>query len=278
MSNCFLFPFYFGYTFLIYILANLVCIDASPNYCNLPCLYPFTGAKRTNSACTCSVGVSCGSDFAILQPNFMEQSYILDVHNEYRDRFASGNDSRNKEVISNMRALIYDENLEYVAQCYANKCVPRYDECRRTEKFQLVGQNFYVSYGNNICKTKNVFRSAVQAWYGEITEMTVNCLKYYSGCAGHFTQLVWAETTNLGCGRVLFADTCHIICNYGPAGNTIGQPVYKPGIPICRPDMKYTNLCQSSLIQFWDNSNMLRANYFLIVTLAIYGLKLINLY
>ena len=52
---------------------------------------------------------------------------------------------------------------------------------------------------------------------------------------GHFTQLVWAETTHVGCGYIKFKDSANpsfpyatwVTCNYGPAGNFDGEPLYK---------------------------------------------------
>lgn len=53
---------------------------------------------------------------------------------------------------------------------------------------------------------------------------------------GHYTQMLWAGTTRLGCGAIRY-DTSrpgtrgvihyeYLVCNYGPAGNVLGRPVY----------------------------------------------------
>jgi hypothetical protein len=41
--------------------------------------------------------------------------------------------------------------------------------------------------------------------------------------AGHFTQLVWRRTTELGCGSVTCGDGELWVCNYAPAGNVEGD-------------------------------------------------------
>jgi len=47
-----------------------------------------------------------------------------------------------------------------------------------------------------------------------------------SSC-GHYTQIVWAETTELGCARAICDDNSQIwVCNYTPAGNITGQKPY----------------------------------------------------
>jgi len=44
---------------------------------------------------------------------------------------------------------------------------------------------------------------------------------------GHYTQMVWRTSTQVGCASV----TCSngkvlVVCNYSPAGNTMGQKAY----------------------------------------------------
>lgn len=71
---------------------------------------------------------------------------------------------------------------------------------------------------------------AVNAWVSE--------KQYYNypsnTCAagqvcGHYTQVVWAKTTKVGCASVTCNDQYHsvfIICSYNPPGNYVGQTPY----------------------------------------------------
>ena len=43
---------------------------------------------------------------------------------------------------------------------------------------------------------------------------------------GHYTQVVWAATTKLGCGMATCGDTQVWVCNYDPQGNYTGQAPY----------------------------------------------------
>ena len=44
---------------------------------------------------------------------------------------------------------------------------------------------------------------------------------------GHYTQVVWRSTVEIGCGRAVCQDNSQVwVCNYNPAGNIIGQRPY----------------------------------------------------
>lgn len=99
------------------------------------------------------------------------------------------------------------------------------------------GQNIY--WGSNSNETEK----GVKAWYNEIQYMTnpawidrlskagePNAYPNDKKMRGHFTQLIWANTKYIGCARVRYGKDnkqSQLICNYGPAGNVIGQSLYK---------------------------------------------------
>lgn len=43
---------------------------------------------------------------------------------------------------------------------------------------------------------------------------------------GHYTQMVWRETTRVGCGEALCNGTLLVACNYDPPGNVLGRKPY----------------------------------------------------
>ena len=51
---------------------------------------------------------------------------------------------------------------------------------------------------------------------------------------GHYTQVVWATTTEVGCGYVFYGpeNEMLLICNYKIAGNMVKGSMYKKG-PAC---------------------------------------------
>ncbi|MEZ4601669.1 MAG: CAP domain-containing protein [Syntrophotaleaceae bacterium] len=43
---------------------------------------------------------------------------------------------------------------------------------------------------------------------------------------GHYTQMVWSETREIGCGKAQCEGKVIIVCNYNPPGNVLGQKPY----------------------------------------------------
>jgi uncharacterized protein YkwD len=80
-------------------------------------------------------------------------------------------------------------------------------------------------YGENLAAgTEGVLdpEATVKMWYDEIA-------KYrfpdggFSMETGHFTQVVWRGTTQVGCGHAQCKGNDIWVCNYDPAGNWDGQ-------------------------------------------------------
>ncbi len=64
--------------------------------------------------------------------------------------------------------------------------------------------------------------AVAEMWYGEVSQYDFD-RGGFSMDTGHFTQLVWVGSTQIGCG-VTSCDGLDIwVCNYGPAGNVSGE-------------------------------------------------------
>jgi uncharacterized protein YkwD len=68
---------------------------------------------------------------------------------------------------------------------------------------------------------------AVEGWVSE--------KKYYKGGAltsgnwhasGHYTQVVWKNTRQLGCAKIACKGNIIVVCNYDPPGNFLGEKPY----------------------------------------------------
>jgi pathogenesis-related protein 1 len=67
----------------------------------------------------------------------------------------------------------------------------------------------------------------VKAWYAEKKDYPGGPLAQDTwGLAGHYTQMVWRQTTRVGCGKATCFGNILVVCNYDPRGNWLGQSPY----------------------------------------------------
>ncbi|CAH8623837.1 unnamed protein product [Schistosoma haematobium] len=115
-----------------------------------------------------------------------------------------------------MSPLKWNYDLAAQAQKLANQCMFQ-QEIPYSDEFLCVGQNIVV------CPT---IKSGVDAWFNEHKLYDYNqnnCME----CL-HYTQMAWANTTDIGCGVA----SCpryglSIVCNYGPGGNWTDEKPYE---------------------------------------------------
>jgi predicted component of type VI protein secretion system len=77
----------------------------------------------------------------------------------------------------------------------------------------------------------------VSMWYNEVNNYEGESAPVeefeFDEATAHYTQIAWAQTYAIGCGFVEFyANGWYnnfLVCNYGPGGNVIGQPMYQIG-------------------------------------------------
>ena len=163
--------------------------------------------------------------------------------------------SSSQPPAANMIELVWDEELASVAQRHADQCVFSHDcaDCRQVQRFR-VGQNLYQSFNTRPGDLGQEWTAAVDSWYREISLYSGPVESFvFSEETGHYTQIVWAATTRLGCGMSEFSRgrfiTRLLVCNYGEAGNIISAPVYTvgPACSACSPasscSTAYPGLC-----------------------------------
>lgn len=89
------------------------------------------------------------------------------------------------------------------------------------------------SYGENIFKgldeeDLNFALKASELWYSEIQDFkNVNVTESNYVQTGHYSQMVWRKTKQVGMGMASCEDGSKIVvANYNPAGNVLGQKAY----------------------------------------------------
>lgn len=91
----------------------------------------------------------------------------------------------------------------------------------------LRGQ-FAQKYGENLFLISGAHASAsevVEAWASEAADYNYkkNSCK---GMCGHYTQVVWRDTQEVGCALATCGSTEVWVCNYNPPGNFMGKRPY----------------------------------------------------
>ncbi|KAM6986798.1 GLI pathogenesis-related 2 [Aplochiton taeniatus] len=78
------------------------------------------------------------------------------------------------------------------------------------------GENLYYSYSSAPKKLNGI--DAVDSWYSEIKAYRFDRPGFSSG-TGHFTQVVWKDSQQLGLGLATDGQTVFVVGQYHPAGN-----------------------------------------------------------
>jgi pathogenesis-related protein 1 len=68
---------------------------------------------------------------------------------------------------------------------------------------------------------------AAASWYQEKPYYPGGPLTADNGfLAGHYTQMVWRDTTRVGCGKAECNGQIIVVCDYDPPGNILGRSPY----------------------------------------------------
>eukprot|EP01130_Rhizamoeba_saxonica_P017927 TRINITY_DN882_c0_g1_i4.p1 TRINITY_DN882_c0_g1~~TRINITY_DN882_c0_g1_i4.p1 ORF type:complete len:430 (+),score=102.19 TRINITY_DN882_c0_g1_i4:360-1649(+) len=164
-----------------------------------------------------------------------QRKTLVDSHNAIRSLEVDNYEFDTSQKITNMLKLKYDPRLEIVAQNYQDSHssfsghnlnrVSDYQEIGGTGS---VGENWY-SGDSDIaaerwCNHEWDPNCSERGYWYETSPHCTNGRNDFNNY-GHFTQVVWANTAQLGCG--LNPGT---LCNYNFAGNSGEKPYDPPSI------------------------------------------------
>lgn len=128
---------------------------------------------------------------------------ITDRHNYYR-------------LNHNTTALKWNASIAEYAQAWADKIAAENRMYHRQPN--RYGENIFWMSGGEVNASTPVDR-----WYDEIKSYNYS-KPGFSMATGHFTQVVWAGSTEVGCGKAKSkSGGTYIVCNYNPPGNYTGQ-------------------------------------------------------
>ncbi|XP_037046709.1 Golgi-associated plant pathogenesis-related protein 1-like [Bradysia coprophila] len=126
----------------------------------------------------------------------------LNAHNDYRRRHGVG-------------PLKLSPTLSDFAQNWANTIANKRQLQHSSER--KYGENIYWSSG----KTING-KDPVDSWYSEIKQYNYKNATFSSG-TGHFTQVVWKNSLELGVGVARVGNEVYVVASYYPPGNFGGE-------------------------------------------------------
>jgi len=194
-----------------------------------------------------------------------EKLEMVRKHNEKRNLVASGQVDR-QPTATNMRELVWSDYLSKRASDWAVSlvCSFKSDHSPVNE-----GENIYLGKAGYMTVSK-IIANATEDWFNEHkvfgdpnSGLSAPLIDRYRGgpqsgpgVYGHYTAMVWADITEVGCGyaqrRRGFWIWNLLVCQYNGKlpnpTNLIGGKVYKRGIPAsdcASRDDEFSSLCNT---------------------------------
>ena len=157
---------------------------------------------------------TCGQN-----PNVIENNRNININiiNSFRkEALKKHNEYRVKHKVPDLKL---NENLNEMAQKYANHLL----DSQSKINFPFNIYNNDSNLGENIMiSTKKTAEEMCEIWYNESKNYDFNINKFQKG-TGHFTQLIWKETKEVGFGFKIDGDNFCGVAYYDPAGNVLGE-------------------------------------------------------
>ncbi|XP_028269059.1 Golgi-associated plant pathogenesis-related protein 1-like [Parambassis ranga] len=136
---------------------------------------------------------------------------FLNTHNSYRAKHSAP-------------PLKYNEELNKTAQKWADQLLARNSLGHSDTKD---GENvFYMSSSSSVNPTG---KEAVDSWYSEIKDYKFDD-PGFGGNTGHFTQVVWQSSTELGVGMATNGQKLFVVGQYRPAGNIANPGFFEKNV------------------------------------------------
>jgi uncharacterized protein YkwD len=175
-----------------------------------------------------TVGAACGTSEAATKPKAASgasaslAAEMVAAHNQARAK-------AKPTPASALPPLTWSPEAAKVAQAYANKCQFEHNKNR--------GKQFGENLAAAAPPGSKTNAQVVEDWASEVSDYSYATNKCAPGkMCGHYTQVVWRNTTHVGCATALCKKNSPFgaqfptwqlwVCNYTPPGNFVGQKPY----------------------------------------------------
>lgn len=201
-----------------------------------------SGSASGSGSTSGTTPITCSGSIGAMDSNRIataaEQCHILKVHNEARDAVG-------------VTRLTWDAALARDALAYAQKLPAKQSSCdslslahdrvelNRLQQGENLAATARAAWPTAAWSTKTA-SEAVAGWVAEKANYNYannSCSSTNPGC-GHYTQVVWKNTTKVGCaiatatcdlaheGQIIENRKSFLVCRYSPPGNYSGQKPY----------------------------------------------------
>jgi uncharacterized protein YkwD len=196
-----------------------------------------------------AIGIICGAFAQVAPPRPEPRPEAClrlkedPVPEQWSGMLSAHNERRTQHCVA---PLTWSNELAAAAHAYAEKCVLN----MHGSDGENMADAWTETNGNAVLPALSDKDAFEKTWYCEVNNYDFNNPQFKGGFTanckdvnGHFTQVVWKDTCQLGCGRA----TCeisghkgtHWVCRYKPAGNvnvadvSLLKQQVRP--PLCKP-------------------------------------------
>ncbi|KER22721.1 hypothetical protein T265_09240 [Opisthorchis viverrini] len=155
------------------------------------------------------------------RPQNLGPMTFLNNHNKYRVMLREGR-VLGQPAAKSLQNLTWSSQLEDDAKTWAMNC-----------------QFTHATVGENLAMSTGINQDPVKMWFDEHEQYKFGPISMEKVAqTGHYTQLIWEDTRELGCYRHLcdgvplsggqrMKNAYYTVCRYSPPGNYVGQEPYE---------------------------------------------------
>ena len=162
----------------------------------------------SSAAALCLQTVLCQTVTITEAPSIPSNEPSFTSHSQFTSAVLNSTNSYRAE--HNASAVSWNTTLQSFAASYLAKA-----DCDFAHSGGPYGENLAEGYLN--------VTASVEGWGNEVSEYDFGN-PGFSEQTGHFTQLVWKDTTDVGCAAALCGSRgWYLVCEYWPRGNVDGE-------------------------------------------------------